>query len=65
MTFVNGMGPMTSPDFFRLLAKYKFAFAIENAVCDDYVTEKFWRPLRLGVVPIAFGSSKIKVSAYV
>ncbi|XP_048250640.1 alpha-(1,3)-fucosyltransferase 10-like isoform X2 [Haliotis rufescens] len=57
---LKGMGPMMSDGFFKLIAQYKFAFAFENAVCDDYITEKFWRPLRLGVVPIAFGSSKIK-----
>ncbi|XP_041706014.1 alpha-(1,3)-fucosyltransferase 10-like [Coregonus clupeaformis] len=26
--------------------------AFENAICDDYITEKLWRPLKLGVVPV-------------
>ncbi|XP_017105320.2 alpha-(1,3)-fucosyltransferase B isoform X2 [Drosophila bipectinata] len=34
--------------------------AIENAACPDYITEKFWRPLVMGVVPIYFGSPTIK-----
>ncbi|XP_032311146.1 alpha-(1,3)-fucosyltransferase B isoform X2 [Drosophila ananassae] len=34
--------------------------AIENAACADYITEKFWRPLVMGVVPIYFGSPTIK-----
>ncbi|XP_049868883.1 alpha-(1,3)-fucosyltransferase B-like [Pectinophora gossypiella] len=42
------------------VAKYKFAIAIENGVCEDYITEKFWRPINLGVVPIYFGSPSIK-----
>ncbi|XP_046563296.1 alpha-(1,3)-fucosyltransferase 10-like [Haliotis rubra] len=57
---LKGMAPMLSDGFFKLIAQYKFTFAFENAVCDDYITEKFWRPLRLGIVPIVFGSSTIK-----
>jgi hypothetical protein len=26
-----------SVDFYRIIAKYKFVIAMENAVCDDYV----------------------------
>lgn len=44
---------------FKFIARYKFVIAIENAVCDDYVTEKFWRAIHLGVVPIYFGSPSI------
>ena len=53
---------MVHEDFYRVLAKYKFTMATENAVCDDYITEKYWRPLRAGSVPIVFGSPKIKAS---
>jgi hypothetical protein len=28
---------MSSEDLYRILAKYKFVLAMENAVCDDYV----------------------------
>lgn len=52
---------MHHDDFHKLAAKYKFTLAMENAICDDYMTEKLWRPLRLGSVPIVFGSSKVKV----
>jgi len=38
--------------------------AFENAACPDYITEKFWRPLIMGVIPIYFGSPTIKVSAF-
>ncbi|XP_017154423.1 alpha-(1,3)-fucosyltransferase B-like [Drosophila miranda] len=49
-----------SPKLLRFLSRYKFMIAIENAVCEDYITEKFWRPLVVGVIPIYFGSPSIK-----
>lgn len=42
------------------IARYKFMIAIENSVCEDYITEKMWRALHLGVVPIYFGSPSIR-----
>lgn len=50
---------MDADGFYRIIAQYKFILAFENAVCDDYITEKFWRPLKLGVVPVYFGSPTI------
>ncbi|XP_068239121.1 alpha-(1,3)-fucosyltransferase 10 [Palaemon carinicauda] len=47
-------------DFRKLVSKYKFALAIENAACDDYITEKFWRPLSVGTVPVYWGSPSIR-----
>ncbi|XP_065179716.1 alpha-(1,3)-fucosyltransferase 11-like [Sycon ciliatum] len=35
-----------------VLEKYLFNFAAENAVCVDYITEKFHRALKVGTVPI-------------
>ena len=29
-------------DFLRLVAKYKFHLSFENAICNDYVTEKLF-----------------------
>ena len=52
---------MEHKDFYKLLAKYKFVISMENAVCNDYITEKFWRPFILGSVPIVFGSPKVQV----
>ncbi|XP_052068620.1 alpha-(1,3)-fucosyltransferase 11-like [Mytilus californianus] len=60
LSFGKSMAPMTSKEFYELGAKYKFTLAMENAVCDDYITEKLWRPFHLGSVPIVFGSPKIK-----
>lgn len=44
----------------KLVAKYKFTLSFENAICDDYVTEKIWRPLMVGSVPVYLGSNNIR-----
>ncbi|KAJ8984545.1 hypothetical protein NQ317_006831, partial [Molorchus minor] len=41
-------------------SRYKFIIAFENAICDDYVTEKLWRPLIVGSIPIYLGSPNIQ-----
>lgn len=51
---------LSDDDFLKFIAKYKFIIAIENGVCEDYVTEKFWRAIRIGSVPIYFGSPSIR-----
>jgi alpha-1,3-fucosyltransferase len=44
-------------DCYSLLAKrYKFWLSFENSLCREYITEKFFEPLRQGnVVPIVWG----------
>ncbi|XP_063067381.1 alpha-(1,3)-fucosyltransferase 10 isoform X2 [Engraulis encrasicolus] len=51
---------MDEPAFHQALARYKFILAFENAVCEDYVTEKLWRPLKLGVVPVYYGAPNVR-----
>lgn len=51
---------MDEEGFYNVLARYKFILAFENAVCDDYITEKLWRPLKLGVVPVYYGAPNIR-----
>ncbi|PIK42324.1 putative glycoprotein 3-alpha-L-fucosyltransferase A-like [Apostichopus japonicus] len=41
---------------FDVIRKYKFYLSLENSCCDDYITEKFWRALKLGVVPVVVGA---------
>lgn len=41
-----------APRFIDFERRYKFAIALENCVCSDYATEKLFRRLHEGVVPI-------------
>ncbi len=54
-------GPLECRDsmdcFFDLSANYKFYIAFENSLCNEYITEKFWRSARLPIVPIVMGGS--------
>lgn len=49
-----------SEEFLQFIAQYKFHLAFENAICDDYMTEKLFRALHVGSVPIYRGSSKVR-----
>ncbi|CAF1277758.1 unnamed protein product [Adineta steineri] len=35
-----------------------FYLAFESQTCTDYITEKFWRALHYGMIPIVFGPNK-------
>ncbi|XP_065318430.1 alpha-(1,3)-fucosyltransferase 7-like isoform X2 [Gordionus sp. m RMFG-2023] len=40
----------------RFISRYKFYLAFENSNCAHYVTEKMYRALLAGVVPVVFGA---------
>jgi glycoprotein 3-alpha-L-fucosyltransferase len=40
------------------LANNKFYLAFESTTCSDYITEKFWRILSFGLIPIVFQPSR-------
>ncbi|XP_076378421.1 alpha-(1,3)-fucosyltransferase 10 isoform X2 [Megalopta genalis] len=56
----NYLEKLNSEDFLSFIANYKFTIAFENAVCQDYITEKLWRPLIVGSVPIYYGSPSFR-----
>lgn len=58
------MASMNSEEFLKILAQYKFSLAFENAVCRDYITEKLWRPLVVGSVPVYYGSPAVEVKFF-
>lgn len=55
----SAMHSMDDASFWHLLARYKFHLAIENYISEDYITEKLWRPLIVGSVPIYMGSPSV------
>ena len=62
---------MKDVEFLHILAKYKFVIAIENAVCEDYITEKLWKVIQVKKINwfhVEFNwqknSSQIRQSAY-
>ena len=54
--------PSNSPGCDKILDDYKFYISAENSLCPDYVTEKFYRALGSGAVPVVYGGANY--SAY-
>jgi len=44
----------------RVAGAYKFTFEFENAIAEDYVTEKLYDPLIAGSVPVYMGAPNVK-----
>ncbi|KAK7065913.1 hypothetical protein SK128_023869 [Halocaridina rubra] len=36
---------------------YLFYMTMENSLCDEYITEKLYHPLKYGLVPVVYGSA--------
>ena len=41
----------------KVYKHYKFVIAMENSACYDYITEKYWRGIDQGAVPIVYGNN--------
>ena len=48
------------PSKLDVIANYKFDLAFENAITEDYVSEKFFDPLIAGVVPVYRGAPNVE-----
>ena len=44
----------------EIMRHYKFVIAFENAIANDYVTEKFYNPLYAGAIPIYLGAPNVR-----
>ena len=49
--------PSNSPGCDKILDNYKFYISAENSLCSDYVTEKFYRALEAGAIPVVYGGA--------
>ena len=58
----NLKSPLTmhNDELRKFVGKYKFALTFENAICNDYITEKLWRPLAAGAIPVYKGAPNVK-----
>ena len=41
--------------YLNQLKSYKFYLSLENALCHDYITEKFYLAIQAGALPIVYG----------
>lgn len=56
---LNNMKLSSSKAFEEILPRYRFYLAFENSECFDYVTEKYWRSLASGAIPVVLGAPNI------
>ena len=53
----KGECPRQNKDCHDRLGLYKFYFAFENEFCQDWMTEKYWRAIKVGSVPVVMGEN--------
>jgi len=53
-----GAGARVAGCYQRLAHTHFFHLAFENSLCEDYITEKFWTALQVGLVPVVMGPGR-------
>ena len=48
-----------SEKIFELSVSSQFYLALENSLCKDYVTEKFWKVLPYNVIPVVLSGANM------
>ncbi|XP_076578696.1 4-galactosyl-N-acetylglucosaminide 3-alpha-L-fucosyltransferase 9-like [Chaetodon auriga] len=58
-TYGNAFGQrLSDQDYVKIVSSCKFYLSFENSVYKDYITEKLYRPMSLGTVPVVLGPSR-------
>ncbi|KAG7497704.1 alpha-(1,3)-fucosyltransferase 9-like [Solea senegalensis] len=50
--------PVNSEEYNHIVSSCKFYLSFENSVYKDYITEKLYRPLMLGALPVTLGPTR-------
>lgn len=47
--------PLQPDCWVEVLKDYHFYMAMENNLCDQYITEKLYNPMKYNLVPVVYG----------
>ena len=45
--------------YMNILYLFQFHLSLENSLCKDYVTEKFWKVLQYNVIPVVLNGANM------